>query len=99
VSPESISRKLKKRPLSCTDEMDTAGENKGSDDAFCPHIGCGRNYTDPTGDIISPNFPRQYDNNMNCIYTIEADNQSLVLLTTVAFHLEGEVILFITPAE
>nr|XP_020016661.1 cubilin-like [Castor canadensis] len=50
---------------------------------------CGRNYTDPTGDIISPNFPRQYDNNMNCIYTIEADNQSLVLLTTVAFHLEA----------
>ncbi|MBZ3891922.1 Cubilin [Sciurus carolinensis] len=50
---------------------------------------CGRNFTGPTGYIISPNFPRQYDNNMNCTYIIVAGSQSLVVLTFVSFHLEA----------
>ncbi|KAF7484895.1 Hypothetical predicted protein [Marmota monax] len=50
---------------------------------------CGRNFTGPTGDIISPNFPKQYDNNMNCTYVIEDNSQSLIVLTFVSFHLEA----------
>ncbi|NP_445784.3 cubilin precursor [Rattus norvegicus] len=49
---------------------------------------CGRTFNTSTGDIISPNFPKQYDNNMNCTYLIDADPQSLVILTFVSFHLE-----------
>ncbi|KAG8515901.1 Cubilin, partial [Galemys pyrenaicus] len=50
---------------------------------------CGRNFTNPSGYIISPNYPKQYDNNMNCTYIIETDPFSVVLLTFVSFHLEA----------
>uniref|UniRef100_A0A8C6W9S3 Cubilin n=1 Tax=Nannospalax galili TaxID=1026970 RepID=A0A8C6W9S3_NANGA len=49
---------------------------------------CGRNFTGSTGDILSPNFPKQYDNNMNCTYIIEVESRTLVILTFVSFHLE-----------
>nr|XP_044991063.1 cubilin [Jaculus jaculus] len=49
---------------------------------------CGRNFTGSVGEIISPNYPRHYDNNMNCTYIIQADSQAIVLLTFVSFHLE-----------
>ncbi|XP_008565950.1 PREDICTED: cubilin [Galeopterus variegatus] len=50
---------------------------------------CGGNFTSPTGYIISPNYPKQYDNNMDCTYVIGADPLSVVLLTSVSFHLEA----------
>uniref|UniRef100_A0A8C0RW72 Cubilin n=1 Tax=Canis lupus familiaris TaxID=9615 RepID=A0A8C0RW72_CANLF len=50
---------------------------------------CGGNFTNPSGYILSPNYPRQYDNNMNCTYIIEADPLSVVLLTFESFHLEA----------
>ncbi|NP_001072.2 cubilin precursor [Homo sapiens] len=50
---------------------------------------CGSNFTGPSGYIISPNYPKQYDNNMNCTYVIEANPLSVVLLTFVSFHLEA----------
>ncbi|XP_036916668.1 cubilin [Sturnira hondurensis] len=50
---------------------------------------CGSNFTKPSGYIISPNYPRQYDNNMNCTYFIEANPTSVVFLTFVSFHLEA----------
>ncbi|XP_024431584.2 cubilin [Desmodus rotundus] len=50
---------------------------------------CGSHFTKPSGYIISPNYPRQYDNNMNCTYFIEASPTSVVLLTFVSFHLEA----------
>ncbi|XP_075408563.1 cubilin [Tenrec ecaudatus] len=50
---------------------------------------CGGNFTGPSGDIVSPNYPKQYDNNMNCTYVIEASSHSVVLLTFVSFHLEA----------
>uniref|UniRef100_A0A8C3YL53 Cubilin n=1 Tax=Catagonus wagneri TaxID=51154 RepID=A0A8C3YL53_9CETA len=50
---------------------------------------CGRNFTNPSGYIVSPNYPKQYDNNMNCTYIIEANPLSVVLLTLVSFHLEA----------
>ncbi|OWK03088.1 CUBN [Cervus elaphus hippelaphus] len=50
---------------------------------------CGRNFTSPSGYIVSPNYPKQYDNNMNCTYIIEASPLSVILLTLVSFHLEA----------
>lgn len=57
----------------------------------CSHPGCGGTFTDQSGYIISPNYPKQYDNNMNCTYLIQSDLHSLVLLTSVSFHLEGKL--------
>ncbi|KAF6371602.1 cubilin [Rhinolophus ferrumequinum] len=50
---------------------------------------CGSNFTQPSGYIVSPNYPKQYDNNMNCTYIIEANPLSVVLLLFVSFHLEA----------
>lgn len=60
---------------------------------FCSHMGCGGNFTGPSGYIISPNDPKQYDNDMNCTYVTEANPLSVVLLTFVSFHLEGKFII------
>uniref|UniRef100_A0A8C5UZ61 Cubilin n=1 Tax=Microcebus murinus TaxID=30608 RepID=A0A8C5UZ61_MICMU len=50
---------------------------------------CGRNFRSPTGFIISPNYPKQYDNNMNCTYIIKTNPMSVVILAFVSFHLEA----------
>ncbi|KAK7823854.1 hypothetical protein U0070_020525 [Myodes glareolus] len=49
---------------------------------------CGRRFNSSRGDIISPNFPKPYDNNMNCTYFIDVEPRSLIILTFVSFHLE-----------
>lgn len=51
--------------------------------------GCGINFTSPAGRIVSPNYPSQYDNNLNCSYIIDRGPQSLVILEFETFHLEG----------
>lgn len=51
--------------------------------------GCGVNFTSPAGRIVSPNYPSQYDNNLNCSYIIDQGPQSLVILEFETFHLEG----------
>uniref|UniRef100_A0A8C3CRJ2 Cubilin n=1 Tax=Cairina moschata TaxID=8855 RepID=A0A8C3CRJ2_CAIMO len=50
---------------------------------------CGRNFTSPEGLIVSPNYPGQYDNNLNCSYIIDQGPQSLVILEFQTFHLEA----------
>ncbi|XP_063003684.1 cubilin [Elgaria multicarinata webbii] len=49
---------------------------------------CGANFTAPSGRIVSPNFPRQYDNNLDCSYIIDAGPQSVVILTFQMFDLQ-----------
>ncbi|XP_001377380.2 cubilin [Monodelphis domestica] len=49
---------------------------------------CGANFTSPSGYIVSPNYPSQYDNNMNCNYIIKAEPQEMVILNFQSFHLE-----------
>ncbi|XP_051007258.1 cubilin [Acomys russatus] len=49
---------------------------------------CGRRFSSSRGEIVSPNFPKHYDNNMNCSYFIDVAPRSLVILTFVSFHLE-----------
>ncbi|XP_003786834.1 cubilin [Otolemur garnettii] len=50
---------------------------------------CGRNFTRSTGYMYSPNYPKHYENNLNCTYVIKANPQSVVMLTFVSFHLEA----------
>ncbi|XP_072507728.1 cubilin [Notamacropus eugenii] len=50
---------------------------------------CGANFTSLSGYIVSPNYPSQYDDNMNCNYIIQADAQAIVTLDFQSFHLEA----------
>ncbi|XP_058153894.1 cubilin [Dasypus novemcinctus] len=50
---------------------------------------CGGSFSGPSGSIVSPNFPKQYDNNMNCSYAVAAGPRAVVLLTFQSFHLEA----------
>ncbi|NXY42567.1 CUBN protein, partial [Ceuthmochares aereus] len=54
---------------------------------------CGVNFTSPAGRIVSPNYPSQYDNNLNCSYLIDQGPQSLVILEFETFHLEDPALL------
>ena len=48
--------------------------------------GCGTRYTSDSGTVISPGYPRNYDNNMDCGYLITVDPQHFVTLTFQPGH-------------
>ncbi|XP_070181137.1 uncharacterized protein [Littorina saxatilis] len=50
---------------------------------------CGETFTAPTGTIQSPNFPNNYDNNLNCVYVITAPEGHRVTLRFTSFSLEA----------
>ncbi|XP_019353396.2 cubilin [Alligator mississippiensis] len=50
---------------------------------------CGVNFTGLTGRIVSPNYPSQYDNNLNCNYIIDVSPKSFVILQFETFDLES----------
>ncbi|NXY67496.1 CUBN protein, partial [Glareola pratincola] len=54
---------------------------------------CGVNFTSPAGHVVSPKYPSQYDNNLNCSYIIDGGPQSLVILEFETFHLEAPALL------
>lgn len=45
---------------------------------------------DPVGRVVSPNYPANYPARSNCNYTIEAGEQTLVVLTFQVFQIEGK---------
>uniref|UniRef100_A0A3B4B111 CUB domain-containing protein n=1 Tax=Periophthalmus magnuspinnatus TaxID=409849 RepID=A0A3B4B111_9GOBI len=51
--------------------------------------GCGANFTASRGNVVSPNYPSDYPHRANCNYTINAGEQSVVVLTFRVFQLEG----------
>ncbi|NXD11879.1 CUBN protein, partial [Nothocercus nigrocapillus] len=54
---------------------------------------CGVNFTGPSGRIVSPNYPSQYDDNLNCTYVIDQGPEALVILEFDTFHLEAPSLL------
>lgn len=54
-------------------------------------IGCGKTYTDLTGDIASINYPGNYEDDQDCRYSIDLSSSgtSSVNLTFVDFQTEG----------
>ncbi|XP_020662303.3 cubilin [Pogona vitticeps] len=54
---------------------------------------CGGNFTAPTGRLVSPNHPRQYENNLNCNYIIDVGPQSVVILKFEMFDLQAQHVL------
>ena len=52
---------------------------------------CGGVYSDPDGLVKSPNFPGNYDVDLDCVYTITIRNRHQVALKFKEFDLEGGV--------
>ncbi|XP_071094882.1 scavenger receptor cysteine-rich domain-containing protein DMBT1-like [Haliotis cracherodii] len=50
-------------------------------------IRCGEDYTGSSGSISSPNYPSNYGNNLNCVYTIDA-GETLITLVFEDFSTE-----------
>uniref|UniRef100_A0AAQ4PGY7 Cubilin n=1 Tax=Gasterosteus aculeatus aculeatus TaxID=481459 RepID=A0AAQ4PGY7_GASAC len=50
---------------------------------------CGANFTAPSGRVVSPNYPANYPDHSNCNYTIDAGEQSVVVLTFQVFQVEA----------
>lgn len=54
-------------------------------------LGCGATFTETTGTIMSPGFPNNYGNNLDCTYDIVGDPQRLTELrfNPDHFRIEG----------
>ncbi|XP_068094350.1 cubilin [Hyperolius riggenbachi] len=50
---------------------------------------CNVAYTDATGVLTSPNYPNNYPNNRECIYTITTDMNSQIMLNFTSFALQS----------
>lgn len=50
---------------------------------------CGANFTDSSGRVVSPNYPADYPDYSNCNYTIDAGEQTVVVLTFQTFQVEA----------
>ncbi|XP_070708966.1 cubilin [Pempheris klunzingeri] len=50
---------------------------------------CGANFTAPSGRVVSTNYPGNYPDYSNCNYTIDAGEQTVVILTFQTFQVEA----------
>ncbi|KAM6900418.1 cubilin [Xenentodon cancila] len=50
---------------------------------------CGANFTALSGRVVSPNYPEDYPHQSNCNYTINAGDQTVVILTFQVFQVEA----------
>ncbi|XP_072010324.1 cubilin [Engystomops pustulosus] len=64
-------------------------DNQGSGFMANFNSRCGANFTKSSGRIVSLNYPNKYENNLNCNYTIQADNDMFIVLTFLTFELES----------
>ncbi|XP_019620153.1 PREDICTED: CUB and sushi domain-containing protein 1-like [Branchiostoma belcheri] len=60
---------------------------------------CGGNYSELSGEILSPNWPRDYGNNASCNYAITAPSSHFLTLSVNAFSTadEGDTLTIIDP--
>ena len=56
------------------------------DDPYCGSV-C-HEYSDSNGTITSPNFPKLYPHDAECIYTISQSNSTYINLTIIQFDIE-----------
>ena len=52
-------------------------------------LGCGGNFTTPSGSIVSPNYPNNYPHNTDCEWLITVEERHSVVLTFADFDVEG----------
>ena len=52
--------------------------------------GCGQTFTNPEGVIVSPGYPNNYGNNLNCTYDIIVNPQHFIILQFDRNHFQIE---------
>ncbi len=57
---------------------------------FISTVSCFFNFTTPSGIILSPNYPEEYGNNMNCVWLIIAEPGNRIHLIFSDFELEPQ---------
>ncbi|XP_053714419.1 cubilin isoform X1 [Synchiropus splendidus] len=50
---------------------------------------CGANFSAPSGRVVSPDYPAHYPHSSICNYTIDAGDQTVIVLTFQVFHVEA----------
>ncbi|XP_069007315.1 cubilin [Embiotoca jacksoni] len=50
---------------------------------------CGANFTASSGRVVSPNYPANYPDRSNCNYTVDAGQQTVVILIFKSFQVEA----------
>lgn len=58
--------------------------------SFLSVVSCFFNFTAPSGTILSPNYPEEYGNNMNCVWLIISEPGSRIHLLFSDFDLEPQ---------
>lgn len=58
--------------------------------SFLYLVSCFFNFTAPSGTILSPNYPEEYGNNMNCVWLIISEPGSRIHLLFSDFDLEPQ---------
>lgn len=53
-------------------------------------VSCFFNFTAPSGTILSPNYPEEYGNNLNCVWLIISEAGSRIHLLFSDFDLEPQ---------
>ena len=64
----------------------------GSDESrdLCINVGaCGDNFTSPNGILTSPNYPNQYPENIDCIYSISQPPGIGILLNFLSMNIHS----------
>uniref|UniRef100_A0A4W4F6Q8 Cubilin n=1 Tax=Electrophorus electricus TaxID=8005 RepID=A0A4W4F6Q8_ELEEL len=51
---------------------------------------CGANFSASEGRVVSPNYPDLYPSNSKCNYSIDAGDQSVIIITFKTFQIEAE---------
>lgn len=50
---------------------------------------CGGTFIQPSGDIISPGYPNNYSNSVDCVWILGVPNNKIIALGFEEFELEG----------
>ena len=57
--------------------------------SFCfSALSCKEIVTGRKGEIKTPNYPISYDDNLDCTWTIQADDDETVIIEFLDFHIE-----------
>ncbi|KAJ8011899.1 hypothetical protein DPEC_G00063090 [Dallia pectoralis] len=59
-------------------------------EVFKTGLECSRNFTSPTGVIMTPGFPNKYPNNLDCTFIIIAPKMSEIVVDFNAFNMEPD---------
>lgn len=65
---------------------------------LCPVAECGSTVSNSEGVLLSPNYPLNYDNSHECVYSIQVETGKGINVSASTFQLaQGDILKVITP--